>query len=220
MGTDPNHIHNQPIWASFRTHVALDLFNKAQQLEDFTAAPWFPPGFPHEGSEIRQPVDWGEGGVRQCFQYSLKHIPPSAPYRSTKWVVHGKQRVPGTRHHSLGQVDFGALIYEPTEPLRDLLTDGKAMLSLMIDSVQSGRAIRLAPEVHPLIEPYSNVVVGYAERIVARYSQDGDPSSNLVHVFAERPVSRRVCASFNCPNLLPAAGPDQCLHHIITPPGN
>ncbi|KAJ7732336.1 hypothetical protein DFH07DRAFT_968437 [Mycena maculata] len=216
MSADPSDIRNHPIWTSFRTRVALDLIHKAQQLE--TAPLFFPEGFPHRGCELRQPLDWEEGRA-QCFQYSLKHIPPSAPYRSTKWVVHGKPRVPGMVHHKLGRVEIDALIYEPSEPLCAILTDGRAMLSLMGDSVQSGRGIRLASEVHPQIDPCTGIVMGYAEHIAARYAQ-GDLSSTLVRVFTEQPVPWRVCASFDCPNLLPAAGPDQCLHHIVTRPGN
>ncbi|KAJ7494833.1 hypothetical protein B0H11DRAFT_2003548 [Mycena galericulata] len=217
----PFDIRAHKIWPSFVSRVAIDLMNRRQQLEIVSpTSQVMPPGFPNASFELLQALTWKEDGDWHPFQYSLRHNPPGAEYRSAKWEVHGKPRIEKVPHYRLGYVEIDALIYEPTEPLRDALTDGKVLLELLSKSVQSGNAIRLAFEVEQVIGAHN--AVQYVESIVARYIQTGPRplSSTLFHVFRRRIVPLRVCVDIGCMASLPMVGPDRCLHHIITPPGN
>ncbi|KAJ7452853.1 hypothetical protein FB451DRAFT_676007, partial [Mycena latifolia] len=211
---------NHPLWPSFKARVVSDLDNKLRQLQSSQAANVIPPVFnPNQTFQMHKEIEWLEGGFKHGFQYSLQHDAPSAQYRSAKYRVYGKLRVTDLPHYQIGHVVIDALLYDPTEPLRDRLTDGKVMLSLMKESVRLDRAIRLGYEVHPMVGQ-DDCITGSVERIVARTPPAYGEPSLKIQTFRERSIPRRMCMVFGCGALLPVAGPDQCLDHIITPPGN
>ncbi|KAJ6533771.1 hypothetical protein DFH09DRAFT_1406304 [Mycena vulgaris] len=210
-------ITTHPIWSPFKTRIVHDLAYKLQDPETAIKMSDFP-------NKIHQKLDWEQGGYWHNFEYTLRHIPPSADYRPAKWLIEGSNCQPPSEPRAdpswvwIGEVQIDGLIYEPTEPLRDILTDEKTMLVLMKKSIECGRSIRLAHEVFSREEEPGRPA-GCTEFIVARTLERPNQSSIVVHTYSRRDVPRRICG-ICLVALLPVVGPNHCLDHIITPQAN
>ncbi|KAJ7082649.1 hypothetical protein B0H15DRAFT_436091 [Mycena belliarum] len=177
-------MNSASLWKSFRSRVAADL-NARIQLLNMERVPVDPATF-----EIRQKIDWKEGGYMQGFQYNLWHKAPSAEYRSSKWMVNGKMRLRGSPHQPLGYIEIHALLATRVTV--------EVLLRLMVESVQRERGVRLAYEVYPEVENNSWV---YVERMVARTLP---PLGEVIGIFGERKIPQRSCTSLGCGAFLPA----------------
>ncbi|KAJ7617846.1 hypothetical protein FB45DRAFT_932805 [Roridomyces roridus] len=214
-----------PIWNSFivRATEDLNLLKIGQYNHHLDPQRWqaaMPAGFPHSPLQMVRLLDWEERGDQHPWQYTLRHTPPSAPYRTAKWTAYGKPRCATFHHLRIGHVEIDPLIYELPATIQERLqvTNGQMILYLMMESVARGRNIRLAVEVQRVVGP----TTGYEEVVVARYlpHEEAQLPSAVFEVFMKQPSVPRACADYACRRLLPQGlGPSRCLHHIVTPPG-
>ncbi|KAF8206910.1 hypothetical protein K438DRAFT_2083077 [Mycena galopus ATCC 62051] len=226
--------HRDPIWKAFSKEVATDLLIKA--LVGVTPEVLaVHPGFP---LDLHQPFDLVVGGYQHYFQYRIQYFSPSAEWRAPNWKAYGstpfalsatnaglihafvlEMRFPGAPEYLIGCVEIDALIYRDPGPLRERLTTHVLALELMSKAVANNRFVRVAFQVHPIINA-QNQLVG-EELMLARSSL---PVRNarldqVVEEYRRLVVPPRSCTFPDCGKLLPVVGPGYCLGHIITPPG-
>ncbi|KAJ7106980.1 hypothetical protein C8R44DRAFT_805049 [Mycena epipterygia] len=207
---NPADITTLPVWPIFLEEVARDLDEKLKLLKH--PNPWRPStlpfGFPNETFELEQAFDFEFGGYTHPYQYRLYHTAPNAQDTSAIWKVKGKPRILGLPHYQIGYVEFSRLLYEPTEPRRVELTDGRELLTLMSKSVRSGHMIKVAHQIQAVMSGYcpEHVVamIGFNSMEVLNPNSGGQL------------VPQRPCVM--CAKLLPPVGPDWCLNHPPDPP--